>query len=134
MKKDVDGNQIRGYSLRVSQPQQKNKMKTATQTILETQTIPNTLDVIHHTKAQNQRPGQYLQICDLGNLIGLVAVGTARTIKFFVMYPASGLIDQCRLEHVYTAKRSTLCSRHIEHAIEYGTHEVRMTSYGSRFN
>jgi hypothetical protein len=106
-------------------------MTTTTETILETQSIPSTLSVLRGT--QVQRSGEYLKICDLGNLITLVAVGTARTVKFFVMYPATGLIDQCRMEHVYTAKRSTFCGRHIEHAIEYGTHEAHMSSYGSRF-
>jgi hypothetical protein len=102
-----------------------------TTTILETQTIPSSLTVLRGT--QVQRCGEYLKICDLGNLITLVALGTARTVKFFVMHPATGLIDQCRMEHVYTAKRSTFCGRHIEHAIEYGTREARMSSFGVKY-
>jgi len=104
-------------------------MKTTTETILETQSIPSTLSVLRGTQAQ--RSGEFLKICDLGNLITLVALGTARTVKFFVMFPATGLIDQCRMEQVYTAKRSTFCGRHIEHAIGYGADHVHYATFGA---
>jgi hypothetical protein len=103
-------------------------MKTATQTIINSQSIPNTLSVIRGT--QSNTSGEYLKICDLGNLIYLVAKRTPRTIKFLIMYPASGLIDSCRMEEVYSAKFSRFCPRHIEHAIDYATDRVNYATYG----
>ena len=48
----------------------------------------------------------------------LVALGSARLVKFYIMSPATELDDSCEMKQVYQAKRSTFCGRHIEHAIE----------------
>ena len=79
MKKDVDGNQTKPYQLRVRQPQQKMT------------TTPTTTEVLKGT--QIQREGEYLLIKELGNMKSLVALGTARLVKFFIMHPATEMND-----------------------------------------
>ena len=80
-------------------------------------TTPTTTEVLKGT--QIQREGEYLLIKELGNMKSLVALGTARLVKFFIMHPATEMNDNCKMEQVYQAKRGTFCGRHIEFAIEY---------------
>jgi len=79
MKKDVDGNQIRGYSLRVSQPQRKNKMKTP---------------------RQPRQSAELVKVTDLRDRKSLVKTTSGKNTHFWILYPSTG--TESPLVHIHS--------------------------------
>jgi len=79
-------------------------------------TLPTTLEVLYGTDVQTT--GEFFLVKKLDGMKNLVAIASARLIKFFIMHPATELDDNCKLEQVYKAKRNRFCGRHIEFAVQ----------------
>ncbi len=83
---------------------------------MNTMNIPSTLEILNGTKLHNE--GESLKIADLGGLHALVAIGSARMVRYYLAIPETGL-TKGRLILVYTVKRNRIMSRHTEFALEY---------------